>query len=66
MDCLRINITQRNTHMNPKQALEILDQATQPGVRLNRDAYIHVEEAIRTLAKLIDPDQKKSEVELKE
>jgi hypothetical protein len=52
--------------MNPKQALEILDQATQPGVRLNRDAYIHVEEAIRTLAKLIDPDQKKSEVELKE
>ena len=52
--------------MTPEQALEILDQATQPGARVSRQGFVQVEEAIRTLSKLIHPDQKKSEVEPKE
>lgn len=41
--------------MTPQEALQLLDQATQPGVRVDRIGYIRIQQAIETLAKLMQP-----------
>lgn len=40
-------------NMNPTQALQIINQATQPGARLTRHDYVLVEQAIGVLAQAI-------------
>jgi hypothetical protein len=49
--------------MNPEQALEVLDQATQPGVRMTRQAYMQVEEALRVLADVALPNKEEESSE---
>jgi len=39
--------------MTPKQALQLLDKATQPGVSLTRIDYINIQIALETLSKLL-------------
>lgn len=39
--------------MSPQQALQILDQATQPGVRLSRQNYCDIQMALATLNAII-------------
>jgi hypothetical protein len=41
--------------MDPKEALKVLDQATQPGVRLTRLDYVVVQQALEALNKLVEP-----------
>ena len=41
--------------MDPKEALKILDQATQPGNRLSRQDFVVVQQALEALDKLVNP-----------
>ena len=43
--------------MDPKQALQILAQATEPTVRLTRIDYINIQLALETLDKLVNPKE---------
>ncbi len=47
--------------MKTDQALSLLEQATQPGVRLSRSSYVQIEKALIVLAKELglsgDPDE---------
>ncbi len=52
--------------MNPNQALQILEQATQPGVRLTRIDYVNIQLALEILDKLINPVKETKEPEVKE
>ena len=40
--------------MKPEESYSVLDQATQPGVALNRQAYIHIEEALKVFKGMIE------------
>lgn len=39
--------------MDPKEALNILDQATQPGAQISRLGFVQIQIALETLGKLI-------------
>ena len=40
--------------MNPKQALQVLSIATEPGVKLSRGDYVNVQTALEVLNKLVE------------
>jgi hypothetical protein len=41
--------------MNAEQALQILSQATEPGVRLTRQDYVLIQQALTVLAEALKP-----------
>lgn len=41
--------------MNPKEALKVLDQATQPNNKLTRADYVTVHQALLVLDNLVNP-----------
>lgn len=47
--------------MTPKQALAVLDQATQPGVRVTRQDYVVVQQALELLATLLPKEDEEAE-----
>lgn len=49
--------------MNPEQALNIVDQATQPGARLTRQDYVMVEQALRVIRDALPKQEPAPEVE---
>lgn len=49
--------------MNPKQALEILDQATQPGVRLTRMDCVNIQISLEALIKFVNDNTEKTKDE---
>lgn len=44
---------QQQQRMTPEQALQILNQATQPGVRLTRQDYVLIETALSVIGSVI-------------
>ena len=47
--------------MNAEQALQILSQATEPGVRLTRNDYVLIQQALNVLAETIKPKEQPKE-----
>jgi hypothetical protein len=41
--------------MTPEQALNILSQATEPGMKLGRQDYVVIQQALNVLAEAIKP-----------
>jgi hypothetical protein len=47
--------------MDPKEALNILDQATQPGAQITRIGFVQVQIALETIGKLIEEQTKQNQ-----
>jgi hypothetical protein len=47
--------------MDPKEALNILDQATQPGAQITRLGFVQVQIALEVIGKLIEEQTKQSQ-----